>query len=422
MDDKQSPNSPGPHTPEPTIDNLLHLLDVEIENILSSQSRIGWTMWAVLGAIAGASWLLSEEVKAGQIPWDQVVVMIVAGSILLDLVRLVTNLAETQQSENEAIPRFYWSHSYFSARRLFGIVELARIVGVVLMAFRSDAFTWKFLTPFVIGYLVYFFIVALVVVMSFTRWVYVNQTNKFTYVYWALILGGLSTALAFSFSVIPPVGAETVGVYRVTALVLATIYLLLFLTTMLTTSPLLWFLMRLRRDLVLGAKSLSKAITEADGALGGLRVTDALRDDFIRIMSGIEELNQLTANQALIIPAIEQHVPIDADEEAAADLKRQLADSLNRDFHLLNNERTLKVSQVKQLIAAYANNYQRILRGLPSSYPIINQTNSYIDKAIEIADTQYNEMYDTYIQVSDKFKPSKKGVERSSDQLATGKI
>jgi hypothetical protein len=63
---------------------------VEIDNIVSSQSRSGWTMGAVLGAIAGATWLLSEEVRSGQIQWDQVAVMIVAGSIFADLARFVT--------------------------------------------------------------------------------------------------------------------------------------------------------------------------------------------------------------------------------------------------------------------------------------------------------------------------------------------
>lgn len=94
---EQKPSRAPQQLPQcaPTAESVLHLLDAEIENITSSQTRGGWTMWAVLAALAAATWLLSEEIKSGPIQWDHVAVILVAGSILLDLIQE----AESRQAQ-----------------------------------------------------------------------------------------------------------------------------------------------------------------------------------------------------------------------------------------------------------------------------------------------------------------------------------
>lgn len=393
--------------PAPTTESVLDLLDAEIENITSSQTRGGWTMWAVLAALAAATWLLSEEIKSGPIQWDHVAVILVAGSILLDLIRFLAIVLNPQQAEDEPIPRFYWSHKHFSARRLFGLFDLARITLVVVLAFLSAAFTWKFLASLVMGYAVFFFMMAIVVVMSFSRWAFANQSNKFTYIFWGLILFGLGLAGILSLFVLPPINMGNIGSYRVAGLILATVYLLLFLSTMVTTSPVLQFLMHLRRDLVFGTKSLPKVINEADSALGGLRVTDALRDDYIAIILGIEELNEFTKNAEMTVSSIEQNIPNQEDDSTVADLKSQLVQTLLHAYQTWINDRIVRVQNVGKLIETSRKNARRILKTMYSAYPIVNQADSYINDAIQIADKKYNEMFDHYNETVKKLNLDK---------------
>ena len=152
--------------PPPTVDNVLHLLDVEIDAIRSERSRKGLNLWAVLAAIVGLLWLLTGEVKQASVDWVSVGRLIVIETLAIDTLKwlyFALNLQPSARTE----ARFHWSHSSFSTTRGLAVSEFLRSILIVAIALLSSL-NWVPLSLVAISYLITALLTLILLVGSFT--------------------------------------------------------------------------------------------------------------------------------------------------------------------------------------------------------------------------------------------------------------
>lgn len=109
----------------------------------------------------------------------------------------------------------------------------------------------------------------------------------------------------------------------------------------------------------------------------------------------------------MTVSSIEQNIPNQEDDSIVADLKSQLVQKILHSYQTWINDRIVRVQNVGRLIETYRKNARRILKTMYSAYPIVNQADSYINDAIQIADKKYNEMFDHYNETVKKLNLDK---------------
>src|SRR5215212_2146055 len=120
-----------------TVDNVLHLLDVEIDAIQSKRSQNGLNFWAVLAAIVGLLWLLTGELKQASADWVSIGRLVVIETLTIDTLRWLYLTLDSQPSARTEA-RFHWSHSSFSTTRGLAVSEFLRSVLIIAIAFMSS--------------------------------------------------------------------------------------------------------------------------------------------------------------------------------------------------------------------------------------------------------------------------------------------
>ena len=68
----------------PSEADFINYLDQEISSYRSDLTRPGWTTWALVGAIAAASWLLLEQAEKSGFAFRNVLFVLLVVSLFLD--------------------------------------------------------------------------------------------------------------------------------------------------------------------------------------------------------------------------------------------------------------------------------------------------------------------------------------------------
>src|SRR5258707_6441014 len=135
----------------PSVRQVQHLLDREIEYIQTGDTRNGWNLWVVLAATVGLLWLLMSELKADAIDWRYVAKLIIVESLAIDGLRWLYNILGVPQLSNSEA-RFYWSHYHFGTNRPQAVFELIRSAAILLLISLSHVFPWDLLGSLVTLY------------------------------------------------------------------------------------------------------------------------------------------------------------------------------------------------------------------------------------------------------------------------------
>jgi hypothetical protein len=268
--DKQAETGSDLKEEEGTItERTLRLLDSEIDHIRHTQSQQGWTSWGLVGAVVGSFWLLSDELEPGNIRVEIVALAVLLFSTLIDALRYLFSQLWVWKNPANETSRIRWSNELFSGNELFFVLEILRSIGLLVVAFFFAPMWWLAFSFLSIAY-AWFLLMAI-------AWVALTQAEYpirqgFTTKGFAFILAFIVPCVASFFLYLTlapvPVG-DVVSSYRVGGLLVAVSYLVILLHS----------LIRIRRDIAFNRVDINSAASQAEIALKGMEVSDAIQKD-----------------------------------------------------------------------------------------------------------------------------------------------
>jgi hypothetical protein len=306
-------------TPNPgnAISVALNAVDFEISELRSTQKSSGWTLWTLLAALAGAVWLITEQLEGNRVSAFIVGRLLVCLFLLSDTVALLAAFFRSVQPIDEAPePRWRQSSLLFDpAGGYLGVsVSVARqvILLVILPMVWPDAPVWlRRLTYVYYGLALCLVVLAVSLVplrtfLSVTQGVLerrVRQVMCATLSIW----GG---ALFIQYVLLGAVthGQAPVENYRVAGLVVVASFILDFLVHTTYRSPLLDSLIQIRRNLTSGRLDPESAMRRAEIIALGARRVDIVRLGVDRLLRIVDRLTSETRSMEMRVPVLESLV------------------------------------------------------------------------------------------------------------------
>ncbi|MBD0370286.1 MAG: hypothetical protein ICV60_05585 [Pyrinomonadaceae bacterium] len=386
--------SEKPATPTP--ESLLSLLDFEIEELENENKRSGWSQWAILAAIAGALWLLTDELKAASFNTITSLKIFLGGIALADLLSWIyRGFTFSSQSIDEE-PRFYSWRTLFSNSRMQSAFELLRAILLITLALLGSTFSWPLLALFIFSYGVWGAANLLPLLLpilkpDFIQPVDLPKPAKVSAIIWGLLLTvPMLVFLALLFASLPHPLGTVISDFRVGGLLAIASYLLVILMSVLTTPSKLLPLINLRRRFVLGKISLNEAILQTEIILGGMTAVDALRDSFFNLIFLVDRINEQIQNATVSVQAMEANIPDSQNEDKTiVDDKKKTLISIEGGYRYFIGERDKYVELFKKQLDSFYKDARSIVRNMPAGRPAVNQMEQLLRSRIELSDKQY---------------------------------
>jgi hypothetical protein len=383
---------------EPDLSSAIHLLDSEINDIQNEEQRNGWNQWVLLGAIGGLLWLLTGELEKANTDWTSVVKIVLAGLLLIDTTKWVAFLLYSDLNPGSEV-RFRWSHHHFGTNRLLAILELLRAILIMLLAFSSSLFDWKFLIPISVSYITLSFLLIIVLIGSFAPlFAVTNRRNRWTYVFVATLLLPLVLAIPSLLPMIPPLNQNHVSEFRIGGLIAGISFLLPMMIRTTGTSLVVPLLKELRRKLIAGRISAPNAVYEAEVISGGMQVADALKDDFLNMLALLEQIDEQTHNAALAISSMKENFPRSDDDAQTVAEKLKTHVALKDNYKSFLDQRARLLKEHKHQVEHFYKKVRRVLT-LPTARATIMNIESLLQNRALASD----KLFDQLIEIEAEF-------------------
>jgi len=281
--------------------NVLKLIEVEIDDLRNTQTRQGWTLWALLGSLATSLWLLSSELSTKTVSARKVGIAALCFSFLIDLIRYVYHLINPNLKREgySALPS-----QFLLGRHLefFGaaIRQSALFVLCVILVFGNPG----------VGTLLLWYII-----FTSQGWAVVCMSlakdpeplaDRLTRSQWQFLFFAIPTILYFAFG-IPSLGL-TMGEIRSGGLVAIVGLIGVALCNISTESPAIASLVEIRRDLSFGKITVSQAVERIEKAVTGVQVRELVEQNVEGARAALTDLADITAQAYAEICKIEELV------------------------------------------------------------------------------------------------------------------
>lgn len=279
--------------------NVLNALDFEITQIQQEYNRPGWTLWALLGALATSIWLLLDVVEKTNINFHYGFFVFLTISIVLDGFSLLKLLTSSESGSSKAgVLKFFTG--LFKVRYIV-LLSLIRNILVLYLGFIYKSWVSKlsitlFFTYYGVGVL--FFLVLLT--LSFTEFPIILSGTKYPYpakfiisvakVF--IIIGVITLAYGYLEACINVSPFLRAPEYRFGGLLWTIGFIILKLGRDVNSPILLDSLIELRRDLLFDRIDTSSAKRQMGIILSGLEVSDLLQEDIREIYRLYDEANK----------------------------------------------------------------------------------------------------------------------------------
>jgi hypothetical protein len=380
----------------PTIDirsSLVELLNNEIDFIVQREQRPGWTIWAVLASLGTLVWLLISQIELASGPLKAVPGFFIAISIFLGGLDVVSlSLSSSTPLKDSIRARL---QTYFDEDRPSLMFELLRRVTLLLLVFNYTALVSKVWVVLTAIYLLSPFLFMILSVrlsyLKLPRQAYSPQGELcFSLLLLVFSLGLLFSAWEFFSSTLESVERIGLSDYRISALLVATVFLLHRLIIQTKPPPLLSTLVELRRSIVFGTIEAKEAIFRADIALAGMRVASVLQLDVQKILKLFGELDIEAAEMskryekvASILPQVDSPLTRELVSNAL-----ELMKGSNEKFEVMGN----LIDEIIRLQDLFSSKYQALEMIFSKASPDVESLPSKIDSAIKSAQERSDEL------------------------------
>ncbi len=391
------------------IERTLRLLDSEIEHIRSAETQHGWTSWGLVGGIVGLLWLLSDELKSGNVNLEITVLAVLLFSTLIDSVRsLIYQLWQWKDPKNDPA-RLRWSNEFFSGSELVFVLEILRSVGMLIIAFLVAPKWWVSLLTLTIAYLWYLLLMISALVLTQTEF---PIRQGFTKKGFAFILAFALPCLASFFLFLclaPAPTGEVIASYRAGGVIVAISYLILSLAIVTRDSPILQSLIGARRNIVFNRVEINSAASQAEIALKGMEVTDAIQKDLPPILSLVERLNEDTNSLEYQVQTMQAHLPKKEDSQDTVSAKIRILTAHRNNAEALLRDRA---STLQELNSKFQQLMRRIQGVMPETADFFNQLDTGMKTILEESDVRFNR----YVEAANKYDEELATITRAAEK------
>lgn len=275
---------------------ILLLLNEEISQIKSEESRPGWTVWALFGGLATCTWLLLNQIE-NQIPkWDVIKIMLII--ITLSGYSLKALYGFLTMEKNTSDDRLISVSQIFSNSKMILIINLLwfLFIGYLVININILVANWQlFCTYFGIVFNIFFIFVGLI--LSTFNFVMPRNQDRFSKnkIFIVFFLIFLMTGLVAAFMWIKyllNLNLLLVFEFKITLLI-STIALLISISFSLKSpAQSLDNLIELRRDLILGVLPTMQIKNQIDLILRGLSIQDYYSKDLSDMLASLQLLEK----------------------------------------------------------------------------------------------------------------------------------
>ena len=128
-----------PHDDGPSTEMVLRALDTEIEHLERAATRPGWTLWALLGTLAGLTWLVLATVDGRGLQVAATGPFILTTVLAIDLADFLLLVLRAGPSGNRLGTRYFFTSALGADRPLFAYLAV-RDVWLLWLALHFGGF------------------------------------------------------------------------------------------------------------------------------------------------------------------------------------------------------------------------------------------------------------------------------------------
>ncbi len=341
---------------------ILHALDLEIEQIQKEVDRPGWTIWAMLGALATSIWLLLDVIENSKFNLQAGLFTFLTISILFDSLNILIIFSKSGATR-ATNPRFRLTNEFSNSRHLFFLSALRAGLLLYLGFIFSGWISGLPSKIFYIGYGGYIFFLFFIFILSFAKIPILLDTatkKSFKILNVIISIGLMILVIGFSKAFYENLFIIKMPVFRFGGLLWTISFLIMKLGSGALRPILLESLIEIRRDLILERINLFSASKQFDIALSGLEVSDLLQAEIREILQIYDQISKEYKIADDNLKTIKNVFENKDSKEADFKLIRALIDSFSlhfkkvEDFFVLFNEKSLKhAKHIKRLLIFY---------------------------------------------------------------------
>lgn len=371
-------------------ENVLHILDAEINQILSEVKFPGWTTWAIYGAIATVIWLLFHQIEASKINTIIVKVLLLVFFLIFDFISVIKVLLSPKDYNERQRNRFYQSR-IFANNRLELFVMLLLSLGLLIIAKTINLLNLPY--PYlIIGiYSVLSIIYMLVLILSFLKFPIsaFPQSSAYILIIPVVLLSAILASIYGCISMI--YNQVNISDIKVASLIFALCYLIILLTKRTHNTPLLSTLINIRRDLAFDQISVENAVQQADIALTGLTMSDILQEDVQKILGLIEKMNLDYGKEIDAVKAIKKQLPNNLTELSSD--QKILIETVAKSCSPHKEDIKIQISSLKILISKFHKKIN-LLKRMSGGHLEIENIMTLIGNAITDLERKFKEFFE----------------------------
>lgn len=277
-----------------TNEQLLNALDSEIAYIKSEQQRPGWTIWAMLGALAVIVWHLLFAWENGFSTTINVFSWFLTFALLADAIIAFNYSVSSEGSQHKYGSRYYFFQQRYSEERpaiLLSAIYYIILIRIVIEL--NTAVKWYYSYPAYLYCGLLMLLTIAVLVLSYVK----LPVPKSELTWYARIILLVLSLMAF----LPAIGylsyltlnfkSVRFADMRLGILFWAACFLLIKLTQLGKKSALLLSLIEIRRDLAFRRIDVKFAQESADIALAGMRLTNVVQGNVHELIKLLEKMD-----------------------------------------------------------------------------------------------------------------------------------
>jgi len=386
---KSGSDSGQQNPPAPLIERVLTVLDAEIENVRDTQTRHGWTSWGMVGGIIGSLWLLSDELKSGNLRVEIVALAVLIFSTLLDSLRWFAYLLWQGVTPKSEPVRFRWSNEFFSGNELVYVIEIFRSISLLLVAFVFAPRWWLPLSTLALAYVWYLIMAILWLILTRTEFAVRENLTKKGAAF--ILLFAVPCVISFFsyLSLAPFPKGEVISSYRAGGLLVAIGYLVLLLGIVTKDSPILHSLIGIRRNIAFNRVDVNSAVSQAEIALSGMQVPDAIQRDVHPILALVDRLNEATNNLIYQVQSMQTHLPKAEDRKDVVEAKLRILTTHRSTCEFVLRDRNSTLQELNSKFQQLMKRRQRIQAVIPEAADFFNQLDSGMKTILDEADQRF---------------------------------
>lgn len=385
---------------------LLHLLDVEINQIFVQERRPGWTLWALYGSIAMLFWLLLSYTATYVYNISNVLILIIVFSLFLDFIEVLLSFSSVNDVKRGETRIIYLSRVAEGGRlSLFLKATRFLLIYVLIRSFPAviDKFSYNSIS---IVYLIYTIAISIFLILSFMRVPLIFSSSK----QWGFFpsLGIVIPALITGYAILNyyqylQTTLPSIADWKTSAIIVAMGYLVIILSSQKKSTPLLSSLITIRRNFCLGKMSYEEAQHQTDMALLGLQINDLLQEYVKDLLESFNQLNSKYDEIIRKINAFKSELPENLED--LTDEKRTILEAFFNSINPNTNDIKKLLDVAKKERRAF--NLKLIFFKIAKEFP----------KEIQEIENKFENELDT---LDDKLKQVSEGVDLFKKAMCAG--